>query len=610
MNTERRHIEAADGHWNPEDHVDRAEDMYRRMFEMKFLPGGRGLSAMGSKVIEERGVNAALNNCAFVSTADIGNDDYAITPFIFLMDMSMCGVGTGFDTRGAGKRKILGHNASNDNMLVHKIEDSREGWVDSLARLLRWHFFEDVPLPIFDYSLVRKEGEPIKGFGGVSGGPGPLIKMHLYIDRLLCGRRGEFLSIRDIVDIMNIIGKCVISGNVRRMAEIAFGEPVDEFLDLKNPEVNAYRKEFMWASNNSVQATLGMDYSGTAKRTQVNGEPGYIWLENIHRYGRVRAHADEGVRPDSLALGTNPCGEQPLENFELCCLVEVYPNRCADRADFLDTLHAAYQYAKVITLADVHWPQSVEVMKRNRRIGISLSGIAQFVARYSIEHLEEYCESGYRFVRAEDVAFSKYLGVNESIRLTTVKPSGSVSLLAGATPGLHYPIAPYYIRRMQISQISPIVDALREAGYTVEKSVYADATLVVEFPVYVGDDAILTEDQVSMIQQLELVKFMQEHWSDNAVSATVKFDPETEGGLLQLALETYQHHLKGISFLPNIKGVYDQMPYEPIDKATYEVRRAALKPIRWSDNHREPQQHIFCDTDHCGYTPVHQNPLQ
>ena len=264
--------------WNAWQAQKSAQDMYDRIFNMKFLPPGRGLWAMGTEMTEERGLYASLNNCAFVST-DTLKDDLS-KPFCFLMDASMLGVGVGFDTKGAGEVIIKGADKSRDTQ-VFVIPDSREGWVESLKLQLDSHFMGTAPVS-FDYSQIRDEGAPIKGFGGVSSGPDPLEDLHKAIEDVLGKNAGEPISITTIVDIMNLIGKCVVAGNVRRTAEIVFGDPdSEEYLDLKNYEVNPHRDQYGWTSNNSIFAELGMDYTEACKRVVDNGEPGFAWLEKI-----------------------------------------------------------------------------------------------------------------------------------------------------------------------------------------------------------------------------------------------------------------------------------------------------------------------------------------
>ena len=124
-----------------------------------------------------------------------------------------------------------------------------------------------------------------------------------------------------IVDVFNYIGKCVVAGGIRRTAEIMFGDPDDsEFVELKQDKEALMDRR--WASNNSVFGSVGMDYSEIASSIAINGEPGIIWLDNMRHYGRMDGHRN-GF--DVRAMGSNPCSEQTLESFELCCLVETFP---------------------------------------------------------------------------------------------------------------------------------------------------------------------------------------------------------------------------------------------------------------------------------------------
>ena len=139
--------------------------------------------------------------------------------------------------------------------------------------LLESYFHGQAPME-FDYSKIRPAGEPISGFGGVSSGHEPLLEVHEEIRKVLEKNSGEPITITTIVDIMNLIGKCVVAGNVRRTAEIVFGDPhSEEYLDLKNYKVNKHRETYGWTSNNSIFAELGMDYTEAAKRIVDNGEP-------------------------------------------------------------------------------------------------------------------------------------------------------------------------------------------------------------------------------------------------------------------------------------------------------------------------------------------------
>jgi hypothetical protein len=343
--------------------------------------------------------------------------------------------------------------------------------------------------------------------------------------------------------MMNLIGKCVVSGNVRRTAEIAFGDPQSkEYVDLKNYDVNPHRAAYGWTSNNSVFCELGMDYGPICDRVLRNGEPGFAWLENARKYGRIQGEPDW---KDRRAAGGNPCLEQTLESYELCCLVETFPHNHESLQEFCDTLKYAYLYAKTVTLGATHWPETNRVTLRNRRIGCSMSGLAQFIEGRGLDELREWCEIGYGTIQQCDQRISDWLAIPRSIKTTSIKPSGTVSLLAGATPGMHYPESRYCLRRMRLARDSELVGQLTRSGYRIEPCVGSeDTTVVVEFPVDFGE-SVRSLNDVSMWEQLNLAAFLQKYWSDNQVSCTVTFDPVTEGRHLKHALDYFQYQLKG-----------------------------------------------------------------
>jgi ribonucleoside-triphosphate reductase len=264
--------------------------------------------------------------------------------------------------------------------------------------------------------------------------------------------------------------------------------------------------------------------------------------------------------------------------------VETFPAAHDDDADFARTLRSAYHYAKVVTLGATPWPRTNAVMARNRRVGASVSGVAQFVAQRGLGRLHGLLDRGYGEVQAADAAFSDRYGVPRSIKTTCVKPSGTVSLLAGATPGMHYPEARFYTRRVRVASTSPLLATLAAAGHRIEPDVSdPDATSVVEFPVDAGE-GVRTAADVPMWEQLSLAAFLQRHWADNQVSCTVTFDPATEAPRLTDALDYFQYQLKGVSFLPRAEaGAYAQMPYEAITEAEYRAAVSKLRPLDFDE---------------------------
>ncbi len=570
--------------WNDDKAQKSAQIMFEKIWNFKFLPPGRGLWMMGTEFIARHG-SMSLNNCGFASTQDINLKHSKA--FEFVMDALMLGVGVGFDTKGAGKIAIKKPKEGNFDF---QIPDSREGWVESLKLILEAYFLGK-QIPIFDFSLIRSAGEPIRGFGGVASGPGPLKEMLEEIQKILHLRIGEKITSVDIVDIMNHVGKCVVAGNVRRSAEIALGDPTDlDFVTCKQDEKALYSHR--WASNNSVFAVRGLDYSFIANQIAVNGEPGIFWLENAKAYSRM---GDDPDFKDKKAAGVNPCGEQTLESFELCCLVETFPSRHESYEEFQDTLKYAYLYSKSVTLINTHWQETNAVMLKNRRMGISQTGIIEAFVRHGRRKMLEWCGKGYNYLQELDEQYSGWLCIPRSIKITTVKPSGTVSLLPGVPPGIHYPHSEYYIRRIRLSNNSDLIKHIKNAGYKIEDDSYSPNTVVAEFPIHESFFE-RSKNEVTIWEQAENAAAYQKYWSDNQVSITITFK-EKESNQIKHVLECYEDKLKSASFLPIKEHGYKQAPYEEITKEQYEEMISKLKPFNLDETRDRAIGEKFCDKD-------------
>jgi len=825
----------------------------------------------------------------------------------------MMGIGLGFDTRGAGK--ITVKDPKSPDGLKFQIPDSREGWVESLELLLDG-FFHGKQIPSFDYSQIRQAGAPIKGFGGTASGPDCLEKLHKDLCKLLLKITGERITSVNIVDIMNMIARCVIAGNTRRSASIAFGLPEDkEYVTMKDPK--KYSKELMshrWSSNNSIFAETGKtDYSKLSESIIKNGEPGIVWLENARKFGRL---IDGPTWTDKEVLGTNPCqpgwakiltkdgirefndikigdviwseegwtevinkfktgikkvykyitsagifygtenhkilqnniktevknahsidilngmyktnyiidphdvmdglvvgdgsihkasnnlvyliigdndgdyfnseikdliikyrpgikeksyeikttinytelpktyerrvperfiknpnklvgflrglfsangsvvgnritlkaaskyitediqlmlnsigirsfvttnkssnvkfsngeylckesydinitvdrdkfmsligfiqeyknekikfvksrykkntydvqsvefiaeeevyditvnnnshtywtqgcnvsncGEIFLPSTSLCNLVETFPSRHSNYEEYKETLKYAYLYGKTVTLISTHWEETNAVIMKDRRIGISQSGIIDAFVKHGRREVLNWCDNGYKYLRNLDEVYSNWLCVPKSIKISTTKPSGSVSLLPGVSPGIHYPHSEYYIRRIRIASNSPIIECLKKAGYEIENVVYGDeetkkSTLVISFPIH-EEHYLKGKADVSMWEQVKNVYDYQYYWSDNSVSCTIHFKKEEEKDIPKI-LEAYEDSLKALSFLPLNDHGYEQAPYEEITKEKYEEMVKKLKTPDFSGITTKPEGESFCNSD-------------
>jgi len=591
--------------WNDNKAQKSAQEAFQRMFELKWTPPGRGLWAFGTPMTMEKRNSASLQNCAMVSTRDIDRNDPGAL-FAWVMDALMLGIGVGFDTLGQDKQMSI--YAPTEPASIYEIPDTREGWVESVRLLVNSFLRQNQPIQDFNYDLIRPLGAPIKGFGGVASGPAPLIDLHTRIRNVIGSRAGELLDSRAIVDIVNLIGTCVVSGNVRRSATLALGTPEDDgFINLKNPEVfperNSYDPEkpgWAWMSNNSISATVGTKYEDYVDLIADNGEPGFIWLDVARDYGRLKDAPDY---KDSRIMGFNPCAEQPLESYELCTLVEVHLNRHESKEDFLRTLKFAYLYGKTVTLVPTHWPQTNGIMQRNRRIGTSLTGIASFADNNGLPALREWMDQGYEKIRHYDHKYSEWLCVRESVRVTTVKPSGSVSLLSGATPGVHWgPGGEFYLRAIRFGNTDPMLHLFKAAGYKIEDDLVSANTSVVYFPVASGHKR--AEKQVSLFEKIGLAATAQKYWSDNGVSVTLSFDKETEKQFVAPALNMYEGQLKAVSFLPMGNKTYPQQPYSEISREQYNAYVGTIGKIDWSaiydgKDNLDAESEKYCSTDAC-----------
>ena len=598
--------------WNDAKAQASAKEAFDRLFNLKWTPPGRGLWVMGTDIVNKQRNSAALQNCAFVSTAEMTKANPA-RPFAFLMEASMLGVGVGFVDKGADKDFII-YEPKGDEL--HVIPDDREGWVDSVALLINAYLRADQKNPLFDYKEIRPAGTPIKTFGGTAAGHQPLEKLHNYIRNLFKGRAGEKISRTDIADIGNLIGVCVVSGNVRRSAELLIGRLDDEtFLNLKNverfPERNSYDPKapgWGWMSNNSVETTVGKNLDSIVEGIARNGEPGVIWLDVSRKYGRL---ADPINNKDWRVAGYNPCAEQSLESYECCTLVETYLNRHDNLEDYKRTLKFAYLYAKTVTLLPTHWEETNAIMQRNRRIGTSMSGVANFADNVGLPTLREWMDEGYKIIKQYDNTYSEWLGIRESIKMTTIKPSGTVSILAGESPGVHWtPGGKHFLRAIRFANSDPMLPLFKMAQYRVEPaSESPDTTSVVFFPI--KSKAVRSEKSVSIFEKMSIAATAQRYWSDNSVSVTVSFDAENEAGDIGNVLHMYDGQLKTVSFLPMGNFTYPQMPYTQITEEEYEENTMKLFPIDFSGVYAglasDALGENYCTTDACEIKLIKDN---
>ena len=555
-----------------------AERLFHLVFNLKCNFAGRMLWQLGTSTVDRFGL-ASLVNCWFIAMREPED-------FCFLFEHLMLGGGVGFSVKREDIHELprtkkdveITHFDTKDADFI--VPDTRQGWVELLRKVLQ-AFFTDGKSFTYSTILVRGAGEPINGFGGTASGPPILIEGIEGIVQVLQKREGKKLRSVDVLDINNIIGSVVVAGNIRRSAEVAIGDP-DDFLFLRaknwtDGDIPNWRS----MSNNSIYADTykhiseeiwNNGYIVDKKTDKAKGEPyGFINLPLCKKYGRL------GEERVDNCEGGNPCMEVTLADGEACNLAELYLNNISSKGELLECARLLYKTQKAVWELPALYEKTEKIGKKNRRIGLGVTGVCQ-----SLDKLD-WLDECYSKLREYDKEWSAQKGWPESIKLTTVKPSGTLSLLGGATPGVHPAYSQYYIRRIRMRSNDTLVKVCRDVGYKTEYVRKLDgtedySTISVEFPCDAGSDVITVKDMTA-VSQLELVKKLQTVWSDNSVSVTVYYYPEELEEIKEWLKENYKSSSKTLSFLLHSKHGFHQAPYEEIDEKTYQKLIKKIKPI-------------------------------
>jgi ribonucleotide reductase alpha subunit len=562
------------------------------MLQLKGIVAGRFLWQLGTKTVNKLGL-LSLQNCAAVVVDDI-------KAFAWTMDALMLGSGVGFNIQREyvyllpkpKKVKIVLQDTNDADFIV---PDSREGWIKLLEEIIRAHF-ETGKSFSFSTVAVRGKGTPIKGFGGLASGPEELKFGMLEISRILNTRAGKKLRPIDVLDVMNVIGYIVVSGNVRRSAQLALGDCDDlQFLSSKNWSLGNVPNHRAMSNNSVVCNDISIlppqfwdNYNG-------GSEPfGLINLHNSRGMGRV----GEIQYPDPNVAIYNPCAEQSLESYETCCLAEIFLPNIASQDELFDVASLLYRINKHSLALPCHQKDTEAIVHKNMRMGIGVTGYLQA----SVEQ-KSWLSPTYERLREFDKEYSARNGFPTSIKITTVKPSGTLSLLAGVTPGIHPAYAQYYIRRIRVAANSNLVALCRSYGYDIEFQRNFDGsldhnTVVVSFPCKVPEGTVLAKDMTA-VDQLEVVKRLQTEWSDNAVSCTIYYRKEELPIIKEWLNNNYNKYIKSVSFLLHSEHGFDQAPYEETTKEQYEEYAARVKPLESGDIRTDDSDSMECLTGAC-----------
>jgi|TARA_R110000803_G_scaffold37598_11_gene81094 hypothetical protein len=540
-----------------------AKRLYDYLFNLKGSVAGRMLWQLGTENNQRLGGDS-LVNCWFV-------DVQKPTDFSWAVERLMLGGGVGFscdqpERLGVVRAGWVSHQDANDSDFI--VPDTREGWGNVIRKVFECYLGDDDDPQYMTYAthLIRLAGVPIKTFGGTASGPAILISGIEKICAVLDGAVGRSLTSVEVLDCMNIIGSIVVAGNVRRSAEIAVGSLDDEaFLmakrwDLGNiPIERAMSNNTVFVSPKQMQDMPEMIWDGY----KGNGEPyGFFNLEASRQFGRMGEE-----RPDPSIVGVNPCAEIPLANRESCNLAEIFLPMIDSPEELQDVAQLLYKVQKSVAALGYLDPTSDKITSQNMRLGLGITGVTQALGK--IDWLDE----AYVSLRALDAEWSAKRGWPESIRLTTIKPSGTLSLLPGVTPGVHPGFSQYFVKRMRMASGDILVNYCRSKGFYVEPVRNFDGsedprTVVVEFPCAFPDGTIEAKDMTA-IEQMDLVRYLQKVWADNAISVTVYYKSDELDGIREYLAKNW-HEMKSVSFLLHSEHGFDQAPMGELTKGEYE----------------------------------------
>jgi ribonucleotide reductase alpha subunit len=547
------------------------------MLERKASCAGRGLWISGTKNHNKLG-GAGLTNCwSFVS------DNWE--NFVVAADLLMLGGGVGLSVESkyvdqlpkVKKDVVITHRLTKDTDFI--VPDTREGWCRLLFKTLEAWF---VTGKGFSYSTIciRGPGEPISGFGGISAGPRPLIRVVENLCGVFTGRQTKKLRPIDAADVICCIAAMVVSGNVRRSALILQCDAWDrEMLKAKRWDLGPIPTYRAMANFSVVASDAEHDLRPLFWQTYKQGEAfGIINLPNIRKYGRM------GEEKKDTAVAVNPCGESTLENAESCNLQEINLTAIESKEEFAEAARLMHRWGKRVSMEKYHWPQIQEVVDRNHRIGTGITGGLQRPDLFNPEVLDY----AYQQIQEENAAYSKELGIPESIRTTVIKPSGTLSKVFDCPcEGIHPAYSRFFIQRIRIAANDPLVPKLKKAGHHIEPQQRLDGTLdpdtmVVDFYVKTPEGVPCADDGFDTWKQLDAVKMAQKHWADQSISVTAYYKEE-EIPKVQEWISNNLSEIKTISFLRHSGHGFVQAPKEAISEEQYEKLASKVVPVEFDD---------------------------
>ncbi|BDD11330.1 adenosylcobalamin-dependent ribonucleoside-triphosphate reductase [Fulvitalea axinellae] len=554
------------------------ERLRKGILEMKVMPSMRLLAMAGPAA---RRNNIAIYNCSYLPVDSIDSFVEAL-----LISMSGCGVGYSVERDYVENFPRI-KRQTGEAPKKHVVEDTTEGWCDALRTGLKsWFEGEDVE---FDYSLVRQAGAVLQIKGGRASGPEPLRQLLDYAKNKILARQGSFLRTLDAHDIMCTVGTAAVSGGVRRTAMISLFDFDDyEMRHCKDGDFWRHDSQRWNANNSAVWPSRELSQAEISRYLldmveSERGEPGI--------FNRRSALKTAPERRKEARFGTNPCGEIILRPFQFCNLSVAV----ARPEDSLETLKEKVELATIIgTLQSMatHFPglrkQWAENCQEERLLGVDINGQLDCPLIQKPEVMDELREHAV----AVNEKYASTLGINQSVSVTCVKPSGNSSQLLNCSPGIHSRWSDYYIRNVRVNTNTPIFKVLKNSGVPMDpengQTVENATTWVVHFPVKSPDGAI-TRNMRSALEQCEYWLTNKVHWTEHNPSVTITYKPDEVLDIIRWTWEN-QERIGGMTFLPAFDAQFDQMPYMEISKEQYEKSIAEFPEIDFAKIYRYEEE--------------------
>lgn len=565
---------------------------------VRTMPSMRALMTAGKALeIDEM----AGFNCSYVAV------DHA-RAFDEILYILMCGTGVGFSV----ERQFIAHlpvvsEDFHESDTLITVRDSKIGWASAFRELVAMLYNGQIPK--WDISKIRASGAKLKTFGGRASGPQPLVDLFEFAVAMFKKAAGRKLTSVECHDLVCKVADIVVVGGVRRSALISLSNLSDDRMRVA--------KSGQWWVDNGQRALANNSAAYTEKpEMELFLEE---WLSLIRSksgergiFNRVAAQKQAalfGRRDPNHEFGTNPCGEIILRPSGLCNLTEVIVRS----GDTLDDLMKKVEIATIMgtfqsTLTDFRYVRAV--WKRNaeeeRLLGVSMTGIMDHeVLSKATPHAASWLAALRSHAVDVNAGWAAKLGINQSVAITTVKPSGTVSQLVDSASGIHPRYSKHYIRTVRADKKDPLAQFMRQAGFPVEDCVMKPgSTDIFAFPVKGPDHAVFRNDMTA-IEQLEHYLMFKRSWCEHNPSITVYVRDHEWLAVGDWVYNNFDD-IGGVSFLPHTDHSYRQAPYTECSEAEYEELRNRVPEVPWSqlqlfesEDHTTGSKELACSAGQC-----------